>query len=169
MHPLDRGEDLVRVEVEPGDLLLQLVRENVDEQLGVRPGVEVAPVDVEQLLGEFARVGEIAVVHEHDAVRCVHVERLRFILVLGGTLRGVAHVTEPHRAGQAAHVAGAVGLTHVAPGLVHVEGPAVCRGYSGRILSAVLQQQEAVINQLVGGFRRNNADNAAHSRAVSRP
>ena len=169
VHPLDGGEDLVGVEVEPGDLRLQLVGEHVDEQLGVRAGVEVAAVDVEQLLGELARVGEVAVVHEHDAVRRVHVERLRLVLVVGRAAGGVAHVAEAHGAGESAHVAGAVRLAHLALGLVHVEGAAVGRGDAGRILSAVLQQQEAVVNQLVGGFRRDNADNAAHSRADSRP
>ena len=80
VQALDRVEHLVGVEVGAAHLRLQLVREHVDQQLGVGVGVEVPAIDVEELLGELARVRQVAVVHEHDAVRRVHVERLRLLL-----------------------------------------------------------------------------------------
>jgi hypothetical protein len=50
------------------DRRLQLVGEHVDEQLGVGARVEVTAVFAEELVRQLARVGEVAVVHEDDAV-----------------------------------------------------------------------------------------------------
>ncbi len=96
MHALDRGEDLVGIEVGTGHLLLQLVRQHVHEQLGVGIGVEVPTVDVEELFGQLTGVGEVAVVHENDAVGRVHVERLGFLFVRGVAFGGVTAVSEAH-------------------------------------------------------------------------
>jgi hypothetical protein len=46
---------------------LELVGEDVDQHLGVAAGVDVASVDVEQLLLERRRIGQVAVVDEDDA------------------------------------------------------------------------------------------------------
>ena len=162
MHPRDRREDLVGVEVGTGDLFLQFVREHVDEQLGVRGRVEVSAIDVEQLFRELPRIREVAVVHEHDAVGRVHVERLRLLLVRRCALGGITHVTETDVARKRAHVAGAESLAHLPLGFHHVEGATLCGGDSGGVLTAVLQKQKAVVDLLVGGFRRNDADYAAH-------
>ena len=62
-----------------------------------------------------------------------------------------------------AHIAGAVRLTDLALGLDHVEEIALKRGDSGRVLTAVLQQQQAVVDLLVDGFGRNDTDDAAHA------
>ncbi len=162
VQPLDRVEHLVGVEVGAAYLLLQLVRQHVDQQLGVGVGVEVPTIDVEQLVGEFARVGQVAVVHQHDAVRRVHVERLSLLLLLGVAPCGIAHVAQAHRAEQAAHVAGAVRLAHLALGLLHVDDAAVGGRDARRILAAMLQQGERVVDLLIDGARRDDADDAAH-------
>ena len=167
MQRLDGVEDLVGVEVGAAHLRLQLMREHVDQQLRVRAGVEVPAIDPEQLVAQLTRVGEVAVVHEHDAVGRVHVERLRLLLLLGVAARRVANMAEAHGAEQGAHVARAVRLTHLAFGLVHVDDAAVGGRDAGRVLAAMLQQRKAVIDLLVDWARRDDADNAAHSAECS--
>ena len=49
VHVLDGLEHLVGVELEAGDLALQLGGEHVEQHLGVARGVHVAAVDVEQV------------------------------------------------------------------------------------------------------------------------
>ena len=106
-------------------------------------------VDVEQLRGQFTGVGEVAVVDEGDAVRRIDIERLRLLLVGGVTLGGLTHVSEAHVAGQVAHVPRAIRLANLAAGFLHVQGVALCCGDSGGVLSAMLQQQQGVIDLLV--------------------
>ena len=139
VHPLDRGEQLCRVEILPRHLLLQFVGEHVDQQFGVGCRVEVPSIDVEQLLGELAGVCQVAVVNEHDAVRGVDVEGLRFLFVRRRPLRRISHVPEPHRAGKRAHVTRAERLAHLPARLHHVESPALRRCDTRRILPAMLQ------------------------------
>jgi hypothetical protein len=64
-------------------------------------------------------VGQVAVVHQHDAEGRVDVERLRLFLVVGIAGRRVAHLAQAHVAGQAAHVARAEHVAHHAARLVH--------------------------------------------------
>jgi phage gp46-like protein len=169
VHALDRVEHLPGVEVLAAHLALELVREHVHQQLGVARRVEVTAVDVEQLARELPRVRQVAVVHEDDAVGRVHVERLRLFLVAGGTLGGVPDVPETHGPQQGAHVTGAEGLPHVTAGLVHVVDVTLDRGDARRVLSSVLQEEQCVVDGLVGGALCNEADDAAHSRVCSRP
>jgi hypothetical protein len=51
---------------------------------------------------------------------------------------------------------------------VHVESFADSRGDSGRVLAAMLQQQQAVVQQLVYGGLGNDADNSTHELLFSR-
>ena len=66
------------------------------------------------------------------------------------------------RAGQAAHVARAEHVAHHAVGLVHVEVAAVRRRDAGGVLTAMLQEQQTVIDQLVDRGLGNYAYDAAH-------
>ena len=101
--------------------------------------------------------------HEDDAVRRVHVERLRLLLALGRALRGVAHVAEADVAEQRAHVARAERLAHLPARLRHVEHGAVGGRDAGRVLAAVLQEEQAVVDLLVDGLGGDDADDAAHA------
>ena len=148
----DRGEDLLGVELRAAHLLLQFVGEHVDEQLGVAGGVEVPPVDVEELLGQLTRVGEVAVVHEGDAVGRVHVEGLGLFFVGRVAACGVAHVAESHGSDEGPHVAGAIRLPNLALGLVHMEGVALGGRDAGGVLPAVLQKRQRVVNLLIDGL-----------------
>ena len=151
-----------RIELQAGACELQFVREHVEQHFGVGIGVDVAAVDAEHLVFQLLPVGQVAVVREHDAERRVHVERLGLFFARRGTGRRIAHLADAGGAGQAAHVARAEHVAHHAVGLVHVEIAAVRRGNAGCILTAVLQQQQAVIEQLVDRGLGNYAYDAAH-------
>src|SRR5699024_3041007 len=64
----DGVEDGVGVQVVRPGGGLQLIGKYVEQQFGIRGGVEVAPVAVAHLGGQLAGVGEVAVVHQGDAV-----------------------------------------------------------------------------------------------------
>ena len=77
VHVGHRGEDGLRIEAQLHRGLLELVREHVHQHLGVRAGVDVAPVGAEHLVLQLIGVRQVAVVAEHDAEGRVDVERLR--------------------------------------------------------------------------------------------
>jgi hypothetical protein len=64
--------------------------------------------------------------------------------------------------GQRAHVARAEHVAHHALGLVHEELAVLLRDDAGRVLAAVLQQQQGVVDQLVDGRVADNADDSTH-------
>ena len=164
VHARDRLEDLLGVELDARDRGLQLVGEHVDQQLGVARGVEVPAVLVEQLVGELARVGEVAVVHEHDAVRRVHVEGLRLLLARrrpsSRSARGRGRCC---RAARACRGCG----TPRAPGpcaLTMWKTPLpLGRRDAGGVLPAVLQQEQGVVDLLVDRLAADHSDDAAHA------
>ncbi|MFM2065281.1 MAG: hypothetical protein RLZZ584_190 [Pseudomonadota bacterium] len=128
---------------------LQLVGQDVDQHLGVALGVEMATVHAEQLGLERLGVGDVAVVHQHQAEGRVDVEGLGLFLAVGVARRGVAHLAQADIARQRAHVAGAEDVAHHAARLVHEELGAARGDDAGGVLAAVLQQQQCVIDQLV--------------------
>jgi hypothetical protein len=121
VHVLDRGKHLGRVQRHATRRALQLVREHVEQHLGVALGVGVAVVGGEQLRTQCVRVGQVAVVHQHDAEGRVHVEGLRLFFAVRVARGRVAHLAQAHVARQRAHVAGAEHVAHHALGLVHEE------------------------------------------------
>ena len=162
MHARHGLEERGRIELQAGARELQFVREHVEQHFGVGRGVDVPAVDAEHLVLQLQPVRQVAVVREDDAERRVHVERLRFFLARRGTGRRIAHLADAHVARQAAHVARAEHVAHHAVGLVHVEIVAVRRGDAGGVLTAMLQEQQAVIDQLIDGALGNYTYDAAH-------
>jgi hypothetical protein len=122
----------------------------------------VAAVDAIERFAQLAPVGEVAVVREHDAERRVHVERLSLFLTGAGARRGITHLADAARAGQRAHVAGAEHVAHQAVRLEHVEVIAVRGGDARRVLAAMLQEQQAVIEQLVDRPASDDSDDSTH-------
>ncbi|MCY1559874.1 hypothetical protein D9M68_969550 [compost metagenome] len=86
---------------------------------------------------------------EHDAERRIHVERLGLFLAGAGACGGIANLADAGRTRQRAHVARAEDVAHQAMGLVHIELVALRRRDARGVLPAMLQQQQAVIEQLV--------------------
>ena len=141
----------------------QFVGKHVEQHFRVALGVGVAVVDAEQLGAQGLGVGQVAVVHHDDAKGRVHIERLRFLFAESVARRGIAYLPQARVARQSAHVAGAEHVTHHALGLVHEELAVQLRGNASRILAAVLQEQQSVIDQLVDGGRADHADDSTHS------
>jgi len=158
----DRGEDGARLEPELVRRLLQLVRQHVDQHLGVGPCVDVPQVGAEHLLLQLIGVGQVAVVAEDDAERRVDVERLR----LGGLERRaggrIAAMGNAEVAGEVAHVARAEHVAHHAAALVHVQGGLLAGDDARRVLAAVLQEQQPVIEELVDGRASDDSEDPAH-------
>ncbi len=75
MHSLYGAEDVVDAEAAVGNAR-QFMGEDVEQYLGIRPGVEVAPVLVDEQLGKLGCVGQIAVVAQADTERRVDIEGL---------------------------------------------------------------------------------------------
>ena len=78
-------------------------------------------------------------------------------MVNGRPGSGIAHMGDARVAQQGAHVARAEHVAHQAVALVQIEGVAVQRGDARRILPAVLQYLQAVIQQLVDGVVSDDA------------
>jgi hypothetical protein len=91
-----------------------LVREDVQQDLGIRVRVDVAAVVAEELAAQLVGIDQVAVVAEHDAVRRIHVERLRLGLRGGAARGGIAAVGDAHVADEVAHVARAEHVAHQA-------------------------------------------------------
>ena len=166
MHRADSLEDVFGRQRQVARDHFELVREHVDQHLGVALGVDVAAVDVEQLFLQRLRVGEVAVVHKHDAVGRVDVEGLRLFFAVGIARRRVAHLAQPHLPRQAAHVARAEDIAHHAARLVHEALGALHGDDAGSVLAAVLQQQQRVIDELVDRRGGDRADDAAHGGSL---
>ena len=116
----------------------------------------------EQLALELFGVGEIAVVAEHDAERRIHVQRLRFRRILSRAGGGIAAVCDADVAEQLAHVACAEHVAHEAAALVHVKRAALGGYDPGRILPAMLQHQQAVVEQLIDRRLGDDTDDSTH-------
>ena len=143
---------------------LQLRGKHVQQHLGVRRGVEMAPILVNEDRGELRGVRQIAVVRKTDAVGRIDVERLRFggAIAAGGR---VAHVADADVALQLHHVVLLEHVAHEAAALAHVQ-LAFARGHdAGRILPAVLQHGQRVVKPLVDRAVSDHADNSAHARS----
>ena len=162
MHAAHRLKQIVRLQRQAARGLLDLVRQYVEQHLGVAVGVDMAVIGAEQLGFERLRVGQVAVVHQHDAERRVDVKRLRLFLAVSIASSRVAHLTKPAVARQRAHVARAENVTHHALGLVHEELALLLRHNAGGVLAAVLQQKQRVIDKLINRCAADNADDSTH-------
>ena len=103
---------------------------------------------------------------QHQAKRCIDVKRLRLVFTERIACCGVAHLAQAHVTGQGAHITRSKHIAHHALGLVHEKLASLLGDDAGRILPAVLQQQQAVINQLVDGGLADNANYAAHGFSI---
>jgi len=162
VHVGHRSEDGLRLEVQLDRGFLELVREHVDQHLRIRAGVDVPQIRAEHLVLELRRIGQVAVVAEHDAERRVHVERLGLGRLERRPRGRIAAVRDAHVAAEIAHVPRAEDVAHHARRLVHVEHVVLGRDDARGVLPAMLQQQQPVIEQLVDGGLRDDAEDPAH-------
>ena len=127
------------------DHVLQLAGQHVEQHFGIGAGVDVAQVAAAQISLKLFGVGEVAVVRQHDAEGRIHIKWLRFstaACVAGG---GIAHMGDASVAHQVAHIARAEHIAHHAGVFMHMEHLTLGGDDARRILSAVLQHLQSVI------------------------
>ena len=137
---------------------------HVEEHFGVARRVDVTAIRFVEFLRKFGGVRQVAVVREHDPVGSVHVERLGFLVRARATLGRVTHLTDPDIAREVAHVARAKHVAHEPHGLVHVKVKSVERGNARRVLTAMLQEVQRIVDALVHRFPGHHGNDTAHSR-----
>ena len=101
------------------------------------------------VLLELIGISQIAVVRQHQTERRIDVKRLCLGRVIGracGRITTMSNAPLPH---QATHVTGTKHIANEARAFVHVKTPAFTGRYAGRILTTVLQDLKAVIQQLI--------------------
>ena len=164
VHAGDRGEDVFRGgrHLAPA---LQFMGENVEQHFGIGIGVDMAQIVAEQVLAQFAVVGEIAVVGEGEAVGGIDIQRLGQgrAAAAGG---GVAHVGDAHLPGEPPHVAGAENILDQAVVLAQIEFAAVAGHDAGGILAAVLQHRQGVIQAKANILAGNNPNQTTHDSTL---
>ena len=118
--PIDgvgRGKNVGRRDARRADPL-QLGGEHVEQHFGIGAGVQVPAVFPHQHFGEFASIGQIAVVAETDAVGRIDIERLRIVGAVG-TGRRIADVADADVALEFDHVLLLKHIAHQARVLAH--------------------------------------------------
>ncbi len=160
IHGAHGCEDIRRRHARRTDAL-QLGGEHVQQHFGIRLGIEVAPILANQNLGQFLRIGQIAVVGQADAIRCVDIERLRF----GGTVAAggwITHVADTDVAGELEHVLLLEHIAHQACALARAE-PTLESGHdAGGVLTTVLQHRQRIIQTLIDRAGADHPDDTAH-------
>ena len=141
---------------------LQFVGEDIEQYLGVRVGIEVAQIVLEQFLRQLLGIGQVAVVCQGDTVGGVHIERLG--QGCAGAARGrVAHVADADSAAQHLHMVLAKHVPHQALALA-LGKPTAAAGHDPRgVLAAMLQHRQRIVN-LGGNIGFPNHSNQATHR-----
>ena len=109
------------------------------------------------------RIGQVSVVHQHNAKGCVDIKRLRLFFAVGVACGGVAHLAQAAVAWQGTHVAGAKHIAHHAFGFVHEEFAVKLGDDARSVLASMLQEQQGVINQLIDRRVADNASDSTHA------
>ena len=158
---LDGVEDLLRLEP-VARVLAELVREHVEQHFGVGIRVEVAVILLLDEAFELVGVDEVAVVRETDAVRRVHVERLR----LGNRRAAGRRITDVPEADVTAELEHVPLLEHVADeavALADAQASRVVRHDARGVLASVLQHRERIVDRLIHGLMTDDSDESTHS------
>src|SRR5687767_11408158 len=126
----------------------------------------MAAIFADEHFRELTRVGEVAVMREHHAVRRVHVERLGFAdaIATGG---GVADVANADVTAQLQHVVLSEYISHQATALARAKLAFGRGGDAGRILPAVLEHGERIVEALIDRGGSDDSDYSTHARTPS--
>src|SRR3569833_2451494 len=119
------------------------------------------PIVLEHLNLELFPIGEVAVVAENDAEWRIYIERLRLFLA-GRTCGRIAALADTGIAQQRAHISSAEHIAHQAVGFVHAECLTIAGCNARSIMTAMLQQKQRIVKQLVDRTMGNDADYATH-------
>ena len=97
----------------------KLVRQHIEQHFRIALGINMAMVCHKQLRLQRVRVGQIAVVHEHDPKRRVNIKRLRLFFAERIACSWITHLAQTAITRQRAHIAGAEHVFDHALGFVH--------------------------------------------------
>ena len=147
-------------------LLGQVLGKVVQQEFRVGIRIDVTTNRVSQAFRQFFRIGQIAIVRDANAVGIIGVEGLRFG-TRGRTGRGVAAMTNAHVAAKLRHMMGLEDILHESVVLAQVQTTAFCRHHAGRVLTAVLQDGQAVKEELIDLCCRGRREDAERDRSVS--
>ena len=143
MHAAHRPEDGLGGERRAAGFV-QFMGEDVEQDLGIRVGIDVAPIDLEEFPFQLMGIGQVAVVGQGDPVGRVDIEGLGF---QGGMAagRGVTHMADAHGADQPREVAGLKDIPHQAVFLMEKHLVQMTGGHAGGILAPVLENTQSFI------------------------
>ena len=111
--------------------------------------------------GQLARIGEVAVVRKAQTIGGIDVEGLRVVRTVAAGSR-VTYMADPDVALQLEHVLLLKDVAHQTRVLAH-EQLAVFAGHdAGRILAAMLQYRQRVIDPLIDCIDTDHSDDTAH-------
>ena len=157
----NRAENIIGFEF--AVLALQFMRQHIQHKFRIGLRIQVTPVLLDQETGQLPRIREIAVVGQADSMRTVDVKRLR--LACADTARGrVAHMAYTHIAFQSEHVAHPKNIAHQAVVLALVQFETIAGHDARRILAAMLQNGQRIINRLIDCGLTDNPDYTTHLR-----
>ncbi|MNQ74601.1 hypothetical protein D3C85_893620 [compost metagenome] len=154
-------EDGFRVQVQARRRFLDFMRQHVEQHFRIGIGIDVAAVVLEHFQLQLFPVGQVAIVRQGDAEWRIHIERLCFLFARR-TGRRVTAMADARRALQRTHVTRTEDVTHEAVGFVHGKHTAVIGRNPCRVLTAMLQEQQCIIEQLIDRLMGNDADDATH-------
>jgi hypothetical protein len=140
---------------------LQLVGKHVQQDLRIRVRVQVAHLRFEQLVAQGVGVREVAVVRHGDAVGRIDVERLRIRRATGAGGR-IAHVSDTDTSEEALHVVLAEHVANQALVLALVKTIMAAGHDARRVLAAVLQHRERVVQLRRHGAAHDHTGEATH-------
>src|SRR5215208_7286773 len=125
----------------------------------------MTPVLASQHFRKLRRVREVAVVREANAVRRVHIERLRLSRSAVAPRRGIAHVTDSDVALEIEHVMLLEHVPHEPAAFARVELAFARSGDARGILATMLQHRHRIVEPVVDRTGANDSDEAAHGSA----
>src|SRR5690606_3790483 len=122
---------------------------------------------LEHLQLELFPIGQVTVMRQDDTERGIDVERLRLFLT-GRTSRWIAHLSNAGITRQGTHITRAEDIANKTISLVHGECMTAVGGDASGILTAVLQQQQCIVDELINRVVGNDADNATHGGLLNK-
>ena len=163
VHVAHGGEHVLGLQRHAARGAFELVRQHVEQHLGVALGVGVAVVGGEQLGAQRMRVGEVAVVHQHDAERRVHVEGLRLFLAVGVAGGRVAHLAQARRCPAAPRMLRVRNTSRTMPLALCMKNLRSSRvTMPAASWPRCCSSSKRVVEQLVDGCVADNADDSTH-------
>ena len=167
MNAAHRLESLFSGERGADHEVADFIREDVQQRLTVTRRIDVTVIELIELLLQAGSVREVPVMRKHDAVRGIHVKRLRLVRRRGAACSGIAGMRNAGIPEEVSHVAGTEDFAHETHRFMLMEGQTVQRCDAGSILTAVLKEKKRVIKALIYGAVRDHPYNAAHSSFIS--